>query len=188
MPGTVSDTHEAITVGNCQVSTGGPRLIVLYSHCFQGWSWRRRKRFQNLSPGKGRKEGKKEDTTGKRVRSLEKLKMGTQAEPVWGGSSPQKNSNTLVQYLTANQHTANEGRHGCLGQVDTAHLSSQPAERGRWVVGTYLMPGETKSGCKTLLQSADFSFWQLLKCSPLPGRVRICADAGSFSFPRTHNI
>lgn len=71
---------------------------------------------------------------------------------------PQGTLSSSVQYLTANQHTANGGglSHRCLEQAGAACPSSQPAGT-REVGGRHLEPAESQDGgicccsCRILL-------------------------------------
>lgn len=165
----------------------------LCSHCFQGWS-RRRKRFQNLGPGKGRKKGEREDPVGKRVRGRAEWAQGrgwatSPVAPGWDESSSSGDSNSSVPNCQSTHCQWGWAKPpGYLGLVDIAHPWSQPAEgRGEWWAPSLQL--RPRVVVITRLQLADFTFWQLPQCSRLPGGVRSCADAGSLSFfSRTHNI
>jgi len=191
---TAGDAHEAITrVGNCQVSTVGTKIhFFFFFGASNSTSVTTASRAgvgeKEESPESGPWEGKKgrkswgevQQGTRRQARQSGRRTAWVTA-PGWGEASSVPNcQSTHCQWGWAKPP-------GCLGRADPGQPWSQPAERGV-MGGGHLIPAETEGRCDTRLQPAGFPFRQPLKCSPLSGRARICADAGHFSFSRMPNI
>jgi len=167
---TAGDAHEAITrVGNCQVSTVGTKIHFFF---FFGAS-----NSTSVTTASRAGVGEKEESPESGPWE------GKKGRKSWG----EVQQGTRQQARQSGRRTAWAKPPGCLGWADPGQPWSQPAERGV-MGGGHLIPAETEGRCDTRLQPAGFPFRQPLKCSPLSGRARICADAGHFSFSRMPNI